>query len=294
MKPFEIHPATSVAEALELADHYGEAAKFYAGGTELLLALKAGLLHYDHLIDLKTITGMDAVHDDASHDTLTLGALVTHRQVERDPVVRERVPLISEVIGQIANVRVRTVGTLGGNLCFAEPHSDPATLFTVLGARLEVVGPKGARTLGVEEFLVDAYETALAHDEILTRIAVPFPTSRTLSGYQRFQIHERPAVNVAVSLILEPDEDVIQEARVAVGCVHPKPYRAEETEALLQGLPLAQAAEHASQAARAVAGQAHPMDDLDGPADYKRHLVGVLFQRAFRQAIERADKKGKR
>jgi len=150
---------------------FGEKGRLYAGGTELLLAMKHDLLRYEHLVDVKTVPGLDKI--EAKNSSLHIGGTVTHRVIENSPLVRERLPVMAEMARQIANVRVRATGTLGGNICFAEPHSDPATLLLALGAKARVQGRNGERTLAMNEILVGAYETALAADEILTAIEIP-------------------------------------------------------------------------------------------------------------------------
>src|SRR5919198_6773178 len=161
---FTIDQPRTLAEASEMLLTYGEDGRAYAGGTELLLAMKQAGLRYSHLVDVKTIPGLDAIEERDS--TLRIGALATHATLERSPLVRARLPTLAELEAHVANPRVRATGTLGGNLCFAEPHSDPATLLLCLDARLELVGPDGERELPIDEFLVGAYEVALAPGEL--------------------------------------------------------------------------------------------------------------------------------
>src|SRR5262249_27239362 len=130
---FELIEPTSVAEASEVLGRHGDSARIYAGGTELILAMKEGLIRYDYLVNVKTIpalTGLSLAGD----GTLTIGAATPHRAVERDRLVQARFPVIARMEGDVANVRVREVGTVGGNLCFAEPHADPGTLLQVFDA----------------------------------------------------------------------------------------------------------------------------------------------------------------
>src|SRR5881409_4145805 len=173
LRPFELSEPTSVAEASELLARHGDAARIYAGGTELILAMKEGFVHYEHLVNVKTIPGLAGVRLDAG--TLRLGAATSHRALERDPLVRQHFPAVARMEADVANVRVREVGTLGGNLCFAEPHADPGTLLLVLGARLFAAKRSSNREIPVEQFFVDAYETCLEPDEILTGVRVPLP-----------------------------------------------------------------------------------------------------------------------
>ena len=130
--------------------HYGDEAGIYAGGTELLLAMKHQALNYRHLIDVKVVPGLDSI--DLRNGSLEIGATSTHRSIERSALVRQKQPVLAELESHVANVRVRATGTLGGNLCFAEPHSDPATLLLVLGGTVRLESAAGIREMPVDEF----------------------------------------------------------------------------------------------------------------------------------------------
>jgi len=150
LAPFEIHEPKTVAEASALLTHYGDGAAVYAGGTELLVVMKERINHFPHLINIKTIPGLDRIH--LAGDELVIGALATHRTIANSALVEAAFPALAELERRIANVRVRTAGTIGGNLCFAEPHSDPATLLLALGARFTLESKSGTRTLEAEAF----------------------------------------------------------------------------------------------------------------------------------------------
>src|SRR5437867_1869670 len=148
LRPFALHRPGTAEEACALLATLGEDAAPYAGGTELLLLMKLGLLRPRHLVDVKRIRPFDGITD-GTH--LAIGATVTHRTVERSALVRARCPLVASVARHVANVRVRNVGTVGGNLAFADPHSDLATLFLALDATVELVSPRGRRELPLAE-----------------------------------------------------------------------------------------------------------------------------------------------
>lgn len=280
---FAIHQPASLAEASALLGHYGEDGRAYAGGTELLLAMKQGGLRYGHLVDLKTIAGLDAIQ--RRNGALHVGALATHLAIERSPVVAEHLPILAHVEQQVANVRVRASGTLGGNLSFGEPHSDPATLLLCLEARLHTSGPDGERVLDLPTFLVGSYETALGEAELLRSIEIPLLRPSQRAAYRKFQVHEYPLLGLAVVLDLDLDEPerAIREARVAVGSVGPTPRRSAAAETLLLG-PLDQVRRRLDDAAEALADAADLLDDREGSAAYKRHLVHVFLRRAFEAA----------
>jgi len=268
-----------------LLTHYGDSVKLYAGGTELLLLLKAGLLQYEHLVNIKTIPALNAICYRNDDHVLIIGALATHREIELSSVVQRHFSLLAELESSIGNVRVRNTGTIGGNLCFAEPHSDPATLLLALGAQLKLQRSSAERILSLDQFILGSYETVLHQDELLTEIRIPLPSSKTGGAYQRFQFHERPTVSVAVFLTLDGGEEGIKDAKIAVGCVNTKPLRATEAEACLRGKDVDQAGDFFPEAGRLAARITDPTDDLDGPRDYKKHLVEVFVRRALQQAL---------
>ena len=284
LPPFALEEPTSVHEASALLARYGEAAHLYAGGTELLLAMKEGLLHYERLINIKLIPDLAsiALEDGALH----IGAITTHRTLERSAVVRVHFPTLAEMAAHVANVRVRTLGTLGGNLCFAEPHADPGTLLLVYDASLMLVRQDGTRTLALEQFLVGPFEVALTDDELLTAIRVPVLPMHTAVAYLKYGHLERPSVGVAVAVTALPEQ--VQEVRVAVGCVGPTPHRLRDVEGLLGQKELSEV-RATLDAAGALAGRAaDAVTDLHGSAEYKAYLVGVLLQRAFEHAYRQA------
>jgi len=169
LRAFELHRPATVAEASALLAARPDAA-LYAGGTELLLLMKAGLVRPADVIDLKRIPDLGGLVD--GDDALAIGATVTHRALERSALVRARWPLVAGVAAHVANVRVRNVGTVGGNLAFADPHSDLTTLFLVFDATVRLGSAAGARELPVGDFVRGPYETARRADEVLPTEAI--------------------------------------------------------------------------------------------------------------------------
>ncbi len=289
LRPFALHRPASAEEACGLLSRLGEDAVPYAGGTELLLLMKEGLLRPRHLVDVKRIPGLDAIVDGGAD--VTIGAVVTHRAVERSAAVRARCPVLASVARHVANIRVRNVGTVGGNLAFADPHSDLATLFLALDARVQLVSPRGRRELSLDDFVRGPWETARAADELLTSVTLtPWP-ERTAAAYVKFGVHERPTLGVAVALRLEPAANgaaSVAEARLAIGCVDPRPARVPAAEARLRGCPVADLEDSVAEVGARAAASVDPADDLYGSADYKREMVAVFTRRVLRAAAARA------
>ena len=281
LKRFRLDEPQSVAEVSELLGRFGDNAKIYAGGTELLLAMKEGLVHYERLINVKKLTGLSEVARD--NGTIKIGALCTHHELENSALIKQSLPALAKLEQNVANVRVRQAGTLGGNLCFAEPHADPGTLLIALGAKMVAQKGSAKREIAAEDFFVDAYETSLEDDEVLCEIRVPAPGANGRSAYLKFGYLERPSVGVAIAFNLNGGN--LSDVRIAVGCAGPAPKRVAEAEALLSGKSKDEATRNLAQAG-AVAGRAsQAISDLHGAQDYKEHIVGVLLKRAFQAAV---------
>ncbi len=259
---------------------FGEKGRLYAGGTELLLAMKHDLLRYEHLVDVKTIPGLDKI--EATNSSIVIGSGVTHRTIERSSVIQSKLAVLAEMESKVANVRVRASGTLGGNLCFAEPHSDPATLLTAIEARGRVQGKNGERSVAIDRLITGAYETSLGLDELLTAVEIPLLSKSQHAAYVKFQTHERPTLGMA--LVLDVEGESIKKARAVVGSVSTTPTRSDKTDQLLTG-PRSQVEKQLNDAAQALADAADPVDDLQGSGEYKRHLIGVFLKRAFIKAL---------
>lgn len=260
LSDFRLHRPSTVDEAIELRRELGDGAALYAGGTELLLAMKMGVLDYEHLIDVKRIGGLRGI--ELRDGALRIGAATTHREIETSPLVAEHLPALASLARHVANVRVRAAGTLAGNLAFGEPHADPAALLVALDATVELAGSSGRRSLPVGQFAVGAYETELAEDELIEAIVVLLPGRETRAAYLKFQVLERPTVGVAA---VAHNGDA---PTVVVGAVDERPIRVEANGDIGDYIDAARAA-------------VDPVDDLSGSAEYKRHLTGVLVKRAL-------------
>jgi aerobic carbon-monoxide dehydrogenase medium subunit len=280
LRRFTIHQPKTIAEAAQMLAQFGDKGRLYAGGTELLLAMKHDLLRYDHLVDVKTIPDLNMI--EMRNGALVIGSTATHRAIERSPIVKQNLPVLADMETHVANVRVRTSGTLGGNLCFAEPHSDPATLLTALGAKAHVQGKSGNKTVAIDKFITGAYETSLTKDELLTAVEIPLLAKTQRAAYLKYQLKERPTLGLA--LVLDVEGDTIKSARAVVGSVSAAPTQSDQANSQLTGAR-SQVEKQLADAAEALAQAADPVDDLEGGADYKRHLIGVFLRRAFIKAL---------
>jgi carbon-monoxide dehydrogenase medium subunit len=288
LAPFEMHHARTVAEATALLDEYADDAVAYCGGTELLLLMKLGFAAYGHLVDVKRIAELGGI--EARDGTLRIGAAVTHRAIERSPLAAAGWPVLVSMERAIANVRVRATGTLGGNLAFADPHSDPATFLLAADGQVVLGRDDRRRHLPIAAFILGPYTTGLEPGELVVAIDVPPAPAGAGMAHLRFAFHERPAVTV--SALVRVADGRIAESRVAVGSVGVRPVRVPEGESLLAGAEAANPDPALLAAAgEAAAGASDPIADANGSADYKHHLVGVLVGRAVRAAIDDASRR---
>lgn len=286
IRPFQLHRPATIGEAAALLAELPNAA-LYRGGTELLQVMKLGLARFDHLIDLKGIAELRGISV-APDGSVWIGAATTHREIEQSPIIRERFPVLAELERHVANPRVRTMGSIGGNLCFAEPHSDPATFFLVADARLELRGPSGTRTLGIDEFVVGALTTALEPGEILAAIILPAAAPGTTFGYRRIAFVERPDASVACHLTVEGG--VVSDARLAVGSLGDRPVLVPDAATELVGSRVADLVDAPADRppfpaiAAAIAKGCDVADEPTVSAEYRTHLAGVLARRAVAAA----------
>ena len=273
---------TGVAEASQALAEFGDEARIYAGGAELLLLLRHGLLHSEVLIDVKKIARLRQFVVDGN--MLHIGACVTHHALATSRLLREYAPSLAYAESQVANVRVRHQGTLGGNLCFNDPHSDPGTVLLVHEATVTVGGRRDDRRMPVERFLTDMYATDLAADELLLDIQVPSLPAGMNSRYLRLHRQQRPTLGVAVAV--KTDSEVIGDIRIAVGCIGPQPRRLRQLEGKLKGSNVNDANRILAEQAQYLRALLRPVDDLLGSAEYKLYMARAFIGEALVQMTE--------
>jgi len=289
IKDFEYLAPRTVKEALTLLSQHGQEAKLIAGGQSLLVLMKQGLITPRYLIDIRNIPGLDCINSDDGGG-LRIGSLTSHRALELSPVIKNGFGVLAEMEQRLASIQIRNWGTIGGNLCHADPAGDPAPTLIALKARAKMAGPGGDRTLPLEKFFKDYYETALQPDEILTEIQVPKPSAHTGTAYIKFVLMEgdHSIVGVAVSVTLSKASGVCDDARIVLGAAAPVPMRAERAEKVLVGKKIKDSV--LEEAAQAASEESRPTPDVHGSEEYRRELVRVLVKRAAREAIKRAGK----
>ena len=288
MRNFDYLEPTTVAEACALLKQHSGEAKVFAGGSHLTILMKQELYQPKALVNIKKISELKGIRFDST-EGLIIGALVTHRELETSALVKEKFPVLSEAEREVANIRVRNMGTVGGNLASGEPLTDLSQIFISLDGKARITGPNGKRAIPIEDLFVDFYTTSLAEDEILTQIVIPPLPARSGIEYIRFSsssVVDKPSVGVAVRLTLETGSETVQAARIVLGCVGATPVRARKAEALITGKKLTP--ELADEVGVIASQECSPTSDLRGSEQYKRAIVGTLVKRAVGRAYERA------
>ncbi len=275
MKPFEYFAPRTLVEASEILITHGDQARVLAGGTDLLLKMKAGRLAPKAVVNIKRLPGL---HGIALNSHLTLGALTTLEEIRRSPVVREHYPALAAAAATMASVQIRSLATIGGNLCNAAPSADLAPILMAWDATARIAGPQGERRVRLADFFTGPGATVLGRGELLISIEVPAWAGRSLYLKHSPRVHMDIAV-VGVGLAVQSQDGQCTSARVMLGAVAPVPLCARGAEAELTGHPLT--AEHIERAAQAAADEAQPIDDVRGSAWYRRRMVKVLTRRGL-------------
>lgn len=271
------HFPSSPGEACNLLSQSAGEARVIAGGVALMVLIRHQLFFPTELISLKRIAGLDRITFD-ENEGLRIGALVTHAQVEHSPIVQQHCPALAQCVHHVGNLRVRNMGTLVGDLCQADNHSDPAPLLGVLGARVRTRSLRGERLLSMAEFHVDIYETGVKEDEIVTEIVIPPPAPRAWTAYLRFSGNspiDWPILGVAGSLVREDGR--CKEIKICVGSLTAVPLSFDAEAEDLKGKKLTPAT--IKKFARACAARIEPIDDTRGSEWYKKKVAEVYIRR---------------
>jgi carbon-monoxide dehydrogenase medium subunit len=278
LHPFRLVEPESLTDAFDALGRLDGDARLVAGGTALVPMIRLGLVKPDRLISLNRLSALAEIRLDAGSG-LELGAMATHAAIERSGLVREGWPLLVEAVRRVASPAIRTSGTIGGNLAYAEAASDPAPALLCLDAEVRVAHRAGSRAVPIACFFRGFYEAALEPGEIVTGIHVPRPPAGARSGYVKFtsrSAEDKPLVGVAALVGLDAAGRCV-EARIGLGGAAPTPIRARAAEQVLRGEALSDAAVRA--AAETAAHEGEPLSDLMGSADYRREMIRVWVRR---------------
>jgi aerobic carbon-monoxide dehydrogenase medium subunit len=283
MTPFELHAPTSIEEAVKLLDAHDPSVRPIAGGTALMLMMKAGVFRPTRVISLRRLDDHYRRIAPGADGGLVVGALTPLAVIERSREVMRLVPVIARTLRRLSNVRIRNVATIGGSLAHGDPHMDLPPLLIALGAQVRAVGPTGERTLAVEDLFAGYLLTVLANDELLAEVRIPAPRT-THTAYLKVttgSAEDWPALGVAVAI--EVEGGIVKSARLVVGAATEKVVRLKGAEESLTGAAIDDAA--LMRAGDAAAHEAKCISDVRGSAAYKRELLRVNVGRAIRHAL---------
>jgi len=287
LRDFEYLAAKSVQKACSLLAKHKDEAKVLAGGQSLITLMKERMISPTYVIDIKGISGLDYVKFDRKQG-LRIGALTTHRTIETSAVIKREFPVLAEMEKGVHGIQMRNWGTIGGNLCHADPAGDPAPPLIALKAKVKIASSKGERTLALEEFFKGYLETALAADELLTEIQVANLPPHTGVAYMKFTPVEvdHGIVGTAVWITLDSKKSICKEARIVLSAVASVPVRALKAEKVLAGKQVTD--NLIEEAAQVASDEVDPETDMNASGEYRRELVKVLVRRVSRQALDRA------
>jgi aerobic carbon-monoxide dehydrogenase medium subunit len=284
MMPFELLEPDSLQEAIGLLDPADPRVRAAGGCTALMLMMKAGVLEPRRLVSLRCIEPRYCAIE-PEPDCVRIGAQATLSQLEHSGAIRRSLPVVARTLRTLANVRVRNVATVGGNLAHADPHMDLPPLLLALDASVHVQGASGSRTLAVDELIAGYMETTLAGDELIAEVRIP-ARHAAHAAYRKITTRSAddwPALGIAAALELE-DDGSVRSARVVVSAVVDRPTRIASVEALVRGARLDEPT--LRRAGDAAAVEAKPIGDQHGSAAYKRELLRVHMARTLRAAAE--------
>jgi carbon-monoxide dehydrogenase medium subunit len=283
MHAFDHYTPKSLPETLTLLNRLNERTddpwQVIAGGTDLMLKMKADLVIPATIINIKQLPELKGITYD-KRSGLLLGALTTLRELTRSPIILEHYPCLAQTAGLMASEQIRSFATLGGNLCNASPSADLAPPLIALGATAHIAGPEGRRELLLEDFFLGPSQSALQPGELLQKINVPPPAGETIYIKQAPRAYMDIAV-VGVGLHLEMAQNICRAVSIVLAAVAPIPLRVRLAEAELTGQPLT--SEHITRAAKLAAEACSPIDDVRGSSWYRRRMVEVATRRGLTQ-----------
>jgi len=283
MIPFEIIDVADLSEAVAALDAEDPTIRPLAGGTALMLMMKAGMFQPAKLINLRAVDQKHAGIAADADGSVRIGALATLRSLETSAAIKQTLPVLGGALNSLSNVRVRNVATVGGALAHGDPHMDLPPVLIALGAQAHILGPDGERVVPIEDLVTGYYETQLANNELISEVVVP-PQGEKRSVYVKVTTraaHDWPALGVAVSLSV--DGDRVSAANLVISAATERAMRIAEATSLLVG----QRADDKllSDVGEASAAAIEPLEDAQGTVAYKRHLVRVHVKRALQQAL---------
>lgn len=287
MRPFEYLEPDNLAQACQFISEYKDKAKIIAGGQSLLPILKQRIISPRYLISIKNLHELEYIRENGAG--IEIGALTTHHSIETSPLIKEKFPMLVDMERSLGSVQIRNWGTIGGNLCHADPATDPGPALLAFKAKVKAASIRGTREIPLDSFFISYLETVLEPDEILTEIDIPCPPAHTGFSYVKESVRfgERAIASVAVAITMHGKN--VKEARIVLGATGNTPLRATEAEKVYN----IEGSWSMDKAAEAAAEEAQPRSDLEGTTEYKKEIIRVITKKALGQAVMRAQNHNK-
>lgn len=283
--PFSYAAPASINEVIALLNDYGDSAKLLAGGQSLLPMMNFRLARPQHIIDLNRLQGLDYISE--RDDTLVIGAMTRHCDLERSDLIAQHYPLLQEAATCIGHTAIRNRGTIGGSLAHADPAAELPAILLVYGGSVAVQGPSGMRDVAAADLFLTYFTTTLAADEILTEVRLPrWPVGTGWCFLEESRRHGDFAMVGVAALVTLDAQGQCTRAAVAITGVGGMPYDVNEVARILVGHAVT--SDRIAQVAQAAADGVDPDGDIHASAEFRRHLSRVLTQRALTRAVERA------
>jgi carbon-monoxide dehydrogenase medium subunit len=284
-RPFDYFSPSNLAEALELLGNSDAQTKILAGGQSLIPALKLRILAPKNVVDIGCIKELNYIHKEKN--MLKIGATTTMGTLENDIELRLLLPILKETTTQIADPLIRNLGTVGGDLCLADPANDMPATMLALNASFAIDSKQGTRTIHSDSFFLDKFKTVKKPDEVLTEIQIPLQEGRVGSAYRKVRKGSGGfAIAGAAANVSVADDNTVSECRIAMTAVGPKPLRAEKAEQALVGkTPEAAVLDNV---AKLAVEASKPVTDITASEEYRRKVLGILVKDALEVSYKRA------
>lgn len=292
IEDFIYHKPHSIEEACKLLEHSDNGAPI-AGGTDMLVEIKQGLRYHKDIISLSAINVLKDILE--SENNLEIGAGVTHNEVAASLLIKKYFPAISEAASKIGTDQIRNTGTVGGNLCTGASCCDMAPILLALDASVEIASSSEKRNVSLKDFFIFHKETSLGKGELMTKIVLSKPESKTGASFEKFGLRETASISVAsTAAMMKFNNKICTDACIVIGAVAPIPIICNRTNEMLIGkkiLDFTEDSETLEQAGNLASEDSIPIDDIRGTAVFRRNIIKVLTRRAIINAVKRAESK---
>lgn len=291
MRKFEFLSPTSLAETVALLEQHKADAKLIGGGTDLIVQMKQKLITPTLIINLLEVPELKGI--EKNNNVLRIGSVVKHAVLESSPLLRGGWEILASAAHKVGSPQIRSLGTIGGNLCNASPSADTAPTLLVLEAEVKLISPRGEQRLPIESFFIGPGLSVLEKDEVMKEIIIPKAPPNSSSAYLKLgrrKSVDLALVSAAVVLTLNPKTGICERGRVALGSVSPTPIRAKQTEKILEGKKLDESV--IREAGERAQKECRPISDIRASVEYRKEMVKVLVERAIKQCLDLSVSRG--